>query len=288
MNQDELSGKSDLDTEKTETLRHGAKTLLDEADRLSGTMPAVADEIISLWGEIRILLESITASDDDETRRIFESISEKNQKLSTCFVQQLDKLDKLLSRYRDVSAPDILERIQTGLRLVDPTKLADEYILSRSKAAMEAVLQAPDQWAIQIAVTHIPIFLLVHAHSSALKVFLGRPSTLMHAAEVGKSLLKAALFEAAGTMIPGLGIIEACVQATEPQIEREIKKIQTTATQLNRIFLLRRTFDELVAFTNYVEANIDATDGLIKDSIDTFLADSSWLVVVLETAVREK
>jgi hypothetical protein len=259
------------------------RRLMDEAYALARDLEDAVPRIESnTRSAVQLLQEQEAGSGHARTKQHYADVQAKNVQLAGRTLELIACTDELR---RVVASDDYVRPAQDFLALVGRLQLDDEE-LGEAERTLVIIMRIPDAVDLRLASAHIPLFAASFYYSDILTAFLGLPSLKRRSLDVAWQLGGAILTDAAGTVVPFLGIMMAVHDVMEPQMKRVSERMTQATRAMDRLNQLEDELAALIGYQQFVDAMIRwAAEGL-ESARSAFATAEQTLAAVLAEAER--
>lgn len=268
-------------------------TLRLQTERLLAEVESFVQETLSKVNELRRLAEDVNerlseaeascphprlratyaetkARHDESIAKILalldESSSVRENFSDARFQNGIEEVKTCVERFRDADT-QTLERLGTLQPVLEPVR--------------DRVMEMPEQVGLTVVAVLVSPSCLVRWHFEALSEYLNRPTSWNRLIDGTGHLLKAALIDAGGTVIPFLGTAEVLFQLCVSQISKDRERIQRSNDDISRLFFLTDHLAELAQGTETARDGARRAKEFISQVDRDFDDDRNWLVGTL-------
>ncbi len=260
-----------------------ADELFAEVEPFVEETVASADELRELALDVNELLAELEASSPHpRLGAAYADARVAHVGLNSNLLALLEESNSLLQDFdRELYRRQGSEVVEAFDRLGD----ADVQTLERLGAVVpvlepvrDRVFAAPDKIFLAVMAVLISPSPLVRWHYDALSGYLRRPSKWQRLTEGVGKLLKAAVVDAGGAVVPFLGTAEVLCQLSATQMSKDRERLKSANDEISRLFFFT---DHLADITQGVETakdNAKRAKEFIAEANRGFDEDCAWLI----------
>lgn len=179
------------------------------------------------------------------------------------YQQRVKEVIEAVGRLKDADAPS-LEALGELLPALEPVR--------------DRVMAAPAKVGLTVGAILASPSCLACWHFESLSLYVDRPPTGQRLIEGAGDLLKAALLDAGGSVLPFLGTADVLCQLSVSQISRDRERMMNANDEISRLFFFTDHLSELAQGVGLAKANAKRGNEFIVQANRDFDNDSQWLI----------
>lgn len=252
---------------------------IEETKKLGQLLTESLPVLLADWKAAKeILRATFAASEDPDVRAFITEILDTDSQLIANIVELSGRMPAFYQRFQDAEFDVVVADLRPMLAGIDRTKIDSEAMLELLKGHVDIVLTTPDEAYDALVSVQALVFFLGLSHHGLLKAFLNRPTALQSFTSNAGGVLIALGSDA----IPLLGTARELIAATTPFVEKQIAGFETAATQVDRLFALRRALAAMRDHSRQIETLARTASTYTDERIAAFGASAAWLRTRLE------